>query len=39
MVLPREDGSVAEVDDGLAALPFGRYTLEELRSDANEATT
>ena len=31
-----EDGSVAEVDDGLAALPFGRYTLEELRSDANE---
>ncbi len=31
-----EDGSVAEVDDGLAALPFGRYTLEELRSDSNE---
>lgn len=31
-----EDGSVAEVDDGLAALPFGKYTLEELRSDANE---
>ena len=31
-----EDGSAAEVDDGLAALPFGKYTLEELRSDSNE---
>ena len=31
-----EDGTNAEVDDGLAALPYGKYTLEELRSDSNE---
>ena len=31
-----EDGSEAEVDDALAALPYGQYTLEELRSDTNE---
>ena len=31
-----EDGSNAEVDDGLAALPYGKYMLEELRSDSNE---
>ena len=31
-----EDGSNADVDDGLAALPYGKYTLEELRSDSNE---
>ncbi len=31
-----EDGGVAEVNDGLAALPYGTYELEELRSDANE---
>ena len=31
-----EDGSNADVDDGLAALPYGEYMLEELRSDSNE---
>ncbi len=31
-----EDGGVAEVNDGLAALPYGTYELEELRSDTNE---
>lgn len=31
-----EDGSDADVDDGLAALPYGKYMLEELRSDSNE---
>lgn len=31
-----EDGTQAEVDDDLAALPYGEYALEELRSDANE---
>ena len=31
-----EDGSNADVDDGLAALPYGKYMLEELRSDSNE---
>ena len=31
-----EDGSNADVNDGLAALPYGKYTLEELRSDSNE---
>lgn len=31
-----EDGSNADVDDGLSALPYGKYMLEELRSDSNE---
>ena len=31
-----EDGTNADVDDGLAALPYGKYVLEELRSDSNE---
>lgn len=31
-----EDGSVAEPDDGLGALPFGEYAIEELRCEANE---
>ena len=31
-----EDGTDADVDDGLAALPYGKYMLEELRSDSNE---
>ena len=31
-----EDDSNADVDDGLAALPYGKYMLEELRSDSNE---
>ncbi|WP_461186414.1 VaFE repeat-containing surface-anchored protein [Trueperella pyogenes] len=31
-----EDGSSAAVDDGLSALPYGKYLLEELRSDSNE---
>ena len=31
-----EDGSNAAVDDGLSALPYGKYLLEELRSDSNE---
>lgn len=31
-----EDGSNADVNDGLAALPYGKYMLEELRSDSNE---
>lgn len=31
-----EDGSDADVNDGLAALPYGKYRLEELRSDSNE---
>lgn len=30
-----EDGSMAEPDDGLAAMPYGHYTLKELRSDSN----
>ena len=31
-----EDGSNAAVDDALSALPYGKYVLEELRSDSNE---
>lgn len=31
-----EDGTNADVNDGLAALPYGKYVLEELRSDSNE---
>lgn len=31
-----EHGSMAAVDDGLGALPYGRYTVEELRCEANE---
>ncbi len=31
-----EDGSAAPADDGLGALPFGEYTLEELPCEANE---
>lgn len=31
-----EDGTDAGVNDGLAALPYGKYVLEELRSDSNE---
>lgn len=30
-----EDGSDAEVDDSLAAMPYGEYRLTELRCDAN----
>jgi len=30
-----EDGSMAEPDDGLGAMPYGHYTLKELRSDSN----
>ena len=30
-----EDGSMAEPDDGLGAMPYGHYTLQELRSDSN----
>ena len=31
-----EDGSSAPVDDSLAALPYGAYTMTELRCEANE---
>ena len=31
-----EDGAEAQVDDDLAAFPYGEYTIEELRSDTNE---
>ena len=31
-----EDGSVAEPDDRLGALPYGEYAIEELRCEANE---
>ena len=31
-----EDGSMAAVDDSLAALPYGEYRLAELRCEANE---
>lgn len=31
-----EHGSTAEPDDSLAALPYGQYTVEELRCEANE---
>ena len=31
-----EDGSAAPVTDSLAALPYGHYTLTELRCEANE---
>lgn len=31
-----EDGSEAEPDDHLGALPFGEYRIEELRCEANE---
>ena len=31
-----EDGSWAEPNDTLAALPYGHYTLTELRSDSNQ---
>ena len=30
-----EDGSIAEPDDALGAMPYGHYTIEELRSDSN----
>ena len=30
-----EDGSMAEPDDALGAMPYGHYTLKELRSDSN----
>lgn len=30
-----EDGSMAEPNDELAAMPFGHYLLQELRSDSN----
>ena len=30
-----ENGSMAEPDDGLGAMPYGHYTIEELRSDSN----
>lgn len=30
-----EDGSMAEPDDSLGAMPYGHYTLQELRSDSN----
>lgn len=32
----RPDGSMADVDDGLGALPFDVYSVEELRCTANE---
>ena len=31
-----EDGSSASVDDSLAALPYGAYTMTELRCEANK---
>lgn len=31
-----EDGSMAEPDDALGALPYGEYRIEELRCEANE---
>ena len=31
-----EHGSTAEPDDALGALPYGEYTIEELRCEANE---
>lgn len=31
-----EHGSMAEPDDALGALPYGEYTIEELRCEANE---
>lgn len=31
-----EGGSTAEPDDGLGALPYGEYRIEELRCEANE---
>lgn len=31
-----EDGSTADADDRLGALPFGEYRIEELRCEANE---
>ena len=31
-----EDGSWADPDDALAAMPYGHYVLKELRSDSNE---
>ena len=30
-----EDGSMADPDDSLGAMPYGHYTIEELRSDSN----
>lgn len=30
-----EDGSMAEPDDNLGAMPYGHYTIEELHSDSN----
>ena len=30
-----EDGSMADPDDNLGAMPYGHYTLKELRSDSN----
>ncbi len=32
-----EDGSNADVNDGLAALPYGKYMLEELRATRTRA--
>lgn len=34
-----EDGSEAAPDDGLGALPYGEYRIEELRCEANEGYT
>lgn len=34
-----ENGSSAPVDDSLAVLPYGAYTMTELRCDANEASS
>lgn len=31
-----EDGTIAEPDDALGALPYGEYRIEELRCEANE---
>ena len=31
-----EDGSVADPDDRFGALPYGEYTIEEMRCEANE---
>lgn len=31
-----EDGSMAKVNDGLGALPYGQYTLHEVRTNTND---
>ena len=31
-----EDGSMADADDGLGALPYGEYTIQELRCEGNK---